>query len=358
MLFTVIEDIGGIRELCSGLAAHNQSLKHLGMGCMPRRSTLSDANMRRCSELFEKTFSSIYKQHYRFFSDSSIPKNEQWLSRLFLVDSTTVTLFKNIMKACGNPLANGRRKGGVKIHTGMWLKELVPSLIMITKAAGNDRNFMPRFKKLPAQTIIVFDKAYVNFGLFVHWSKTQVSFVSRLHKRCIVNRGNYNLLTLEDQQYGILEDCVAELGHKHQKQKVKCRIIKFYDSLHQREIEFITNDMQLTACTIAEIYKQRWQIELLFKRLKQNLKITSFIGDNENEIRIQIWCALIADLLVQIARKGSRRCKLSYSVICGLFRLHLMNYVRVTDLLLKSTDPNIYPRNVQLVPTLFDIGPP
>lgn len=358
MLFTVIEDIGGIRELCSGLAAHNQSLKHLGMGCMPRRSTLSDANMRRCSELFEKIFSSIYKQHYRFFSDSSIPKNEQWLSRLFLVDSTTVTLFKNIMKACGNPLANGRRKGGVKIHTGMWLKEQVPSLIMISKAAGNDRNFMPRFKKLPAQTIIVFDKAYVNFGLFVHWSKTQVSFVSRLHKRCIVNRGNYNLLTQEDQQYGILEDCVAELGHTHQKQKVKCRIIKFYDSLHQRQIEFITNDMQLAACTIAEIYKQRWQIELLFKRLKQNLKITNFIGDNENAIRIQIWCALIADLLVQIARKGSQRCKLSYSVICGLFRLHLMNYVRVTDLLLKSTDPNIFQRNVQLEPTLFDIGPP
>src|SRR5690606_7005638 len=111
MLFTVIDDICGIRELCSGLAAHNLSLKHLGMGCMPRRSTLSDANMRRCSELFEKTFSSIYQQYCRFFSDSSIPKNEQWLSRLFLVDSTTITLFKNIMKACGNPLANGRRKG-------------------------------------------------------------------------------------------------------------------------------------------------------------------------------------------------------------------------------------------------------
>lgn len=358
MLFTVIENVGGIRELCSGLAAHNQSLKHLGISSMPCRSTVSDGNKNRSSELFEKTFLSIYKHHYHFFSDSSIPKNEKWLSRLFLVDSTTITLFKNIMKACGNQMANGRRKGGVKIHTGMWLKEQVPSLITITKAAESDKNFMHRFKNLPAQTIIVFDKAYVNFSLFVHWSKNNVSFVSRLHKRCVVNRGNYNLLTPEDQEYGILEDCEAELGHKQQKQKVKCRIIKFYDTLQKREIEFITNDMQLAGCTIAEIYKQRWQIELLFKRLKQNLKITSFIGDNENAIRIQIWCVLIADLLVQIARKGSRRCKLSYSVICGLFRLHLMNYVRVTDLLLKSTDPNIFPRNVQLAPTLFDLGPP
>lgn len=114
----------------------------------------------------------------------------------------------------------------------------------------------------------------------------------------------------------------------------------------------------LPALLLAEIYKQRWQIELLFKRLKQNLKITNFIGDNENAIRIQIWSALIADLLVQIARKGTRRCKLAYSVICGLFRLHLMNYVRVTDLLLRSNDPNIYHKNVQFAPTLFDIAPP
>src|SRR5690606_12748386 len=247
MLFTVIENVGGIRELCSGLAAHNQSLKHLGMSSMPCRSTVSDGNKNRSSELFEKTFLSIYKQHYQYFSDSSLPKNEKWLSRLFLVDSTTITLFKNIMKACGNQMANGRRKGGVKIHTGMWLKEQVPSLITITKAAESDKNFMHRFKNLPAQTIIVFDKAYVNFGLFVHWSKNHVSFVSRLHKRCVVNRGNYNLLTKEDEEYGILEDCEAELGHSQQKQKVKCRIIKFYDNKDQREIEFITNDMQLAA---------------------------------------------------------------------------------------------------------------
>jgi hypothetical protein len=358
MLFTVIEDIGGIRELCSGLAAHNQSLKHLGMGCLPRRSTLSDANLRRSAELFERTFSSIYKFHHRFFSDSSIPRNEEWLSRLFLVDSTTITLFKNIMKGCGNSLANGKRKGGVKIHTGMWLEDKVPSLIAISKAAENDRKFMTRFKNLPPKTIIVFDKGYVNFSLFSHWTKNQVSFVSRLHKRCVVSRGNYNFLTKEDEQYGILEDYMAELGHACQKLKVKCRIIRFFDKQQQREIEFVTNDLRLSATTVAEIYKQRWQIELLFKRLKQNLKITSFIGDNENAIQIQIWTALIADLLVQIARRGVKRCKFAYSVVTGLFRLHLMNYVRVRDLLSRASDPDIYPRNLQLAPTLFDIPPP
>src|SRR5690606_3466256 len=147
-----------------------------------------------------------------------------------------------------------------------------------------------------------------------------------------VSGGNNKQYHEVEGEYGCLAVSEEGVGHSHQKQKAKCRIIKFYDSKEQREIEYITNDMQLPACTIAEIYKQRWQIELLFKMLKQNLKITSFIGDNENAIRIQIWCALIADLLVQIARRGSRKCKLAYSVTCGLFRLHLMNYVRVTDL--------------------------
>src|SRR5699024_10324005 len=136
-------------------------------------------------------------------------------------------------------------------------------------------------KNMPVNTILVFDKAYVNYSLYKHWSKNKVSFVSRLHKRCVVDKGNLLILTDEDRTYGIVEDCEVLLGHKAQKNKVVARIIKFYDREHKREIEFITNDNKLEAWEIAEIYKQRWQIELLFKRLKQNIKITSFLGDNE-----------------------------------------------------------------------------
>lgn len=312
MLFGVIHKVGGLRELCSGMAAHNQSLKHLGVKSLPTKSTLSDRNKSRTPKVFEELFFSIYNANRWVLSDSSLSKNEKWLSRLFLIDSTTITLFKNIMKACGNSMANGRRKGGVKIHAGMWLNEQVPSLIRVSKAAESDKKFMIRFKNMPANTILVFDKAYVNYDLYRHWSKNKVSFVSRLHKRCVVDKGNLRILTDEDKQYNIIEDCEVLLGHKGQKNKVNARLIKLFDKEKNQELEFITNDKKLEAWEIAEIYKQRWAIELLFKRLKQNIKITSFLGDNENAIRIQIWCALIADLLMQIARKSMKKGNMAY----------------------------------------------
>lgn len=144
-------------------------------------------------------------------------------------------------------MANGRRKGGVKVHTGMWLNEQVPSLIRISKAAESDKKFMVRFKDMPAHIILVFDKAYVNYSLYKHWSKNKVSFVSRLHKRCVVVRNNLRLLTDEDREYGIVEDCEVQLGHKAQKSKVNARLIKLYDKEHKRELEFITNDKKLEA---------------------------------------------------------------------------------------------------------------
>lgn len=357
MLYAVIQDVGGLRELSSGFAAHNQCLKHLGMSCMPPRSTVSDANARRTPILFENLFASIYSKHKAVFSDSRLSRNEKWLSKLFLVDSSTITLFKNIMKACGNAMANGRRKGGVKVHTGMWLNEQVPSLIRITPAAGNDKNFMHDFKHMKPGTILVFDKAYVNFSLYNHWSKSKVSFVTRRHHRLVVTLGRSKRLSERDEEYGIKSDHLAELGHKTQKEKVRCRIINFYDAEQKRELEFVTNNKKLAAWEVAEIYKQRWQIEMLFKRLKQNIKITSFLGDNENAVRVQIWCALIADILINIGRKAINKGNTAYSVVCGLTRLHLMQYVRISDLLNKPADPTIFNKPPQEI-DLFTYSPP
>jgi len=273
--------------------------------------------------------------------------------------STTITLFKEIMKACGRTPANGKRKGGLKVHMGMWLTEEVPSLIRITKAAMNDRKFMPDFKDMVKGTILVFDKAYLNYEMYRHWIKTGVGFVTRLHGQSVMQVLEDRVVSKAALEAGVLKDQWILLGRADQTEPVKLRLITFYDEDLKRTFEFITNLTQLGPVNIAQAYKQRWQIELLFKRLKQNLKFTDFLGDNENAINIQIWSALIADLLVTIKRKSFNFSIVpAYSNIVGLIRLHLMRYVDLKELLLCPDDPTLFgsPPTQQL--TLFSSGPP
>ena len=340
MLFATLSNCSALREIESGIAGFHTKLLHLGMSWMPKRSTLSDANARRSSEVFESIYKAIYKQVRPFLSDS-YPNNQKWMQKLFLVDSTTITLFKDIMKACGRVPANGKRKGGVKIHVGMHLSENTPSLVCITKSATNDKRFMMKFKYMDPETILVFDKAYVNYALYNHWTQTQVTYVTRLHQRSVIGIQQELVISKEEQSKGIYKDQIIELGHSTQKDKVKCRLIYFYDKEKNRVLKFITNDLEMKASRVADIYKQRWQIELLFKRMKQNLQLSNFLGDNENAIRIQIWCSLIADLLLTLIRKGLKK-KKAYSNTAGLVRIHLMNYVNIKQLLLNPCDCSIF----------------
>ena len=348
MLFSAFEVSNSLRELESGIVGFMQKLLHLGMSSFPKRSTLSDANAKRNSEVFEKIFNAIY-EHVRPFLPDSWPKNQQWMEKLFLVDSTTITLFKEIMKSAGRTPANGKRKGGVKIHVGMHLSESVPSLVRITSAASSDKQFMHKFKNMEQDTILVFDKAYVNYKLYNHWSKTGVSFVTRLPSYSVVKVKEEKMVDEKNQAEGIYREQLIELGHKTQKEKVLCRLIFLHDIEKNRDIKFITNNMKLESAQIAEIYKQRWQIELLFKRLKQNLQLSDFLGDNENAIRIQIWCNLIADLLLTVIRKGLKK-KKAYSNVAGLIRIHLMSYVKIKDLLSTPGNPSIFSSNSDLSP--------
>ena len=343
MLFASLANCNGLRELESGLAGFHTRLLHLGISWHPRRSTLSDANIRRSSEVFESIFKSVYK-HVQPFLPDSFPKNQKWMEKLFLVDSTTITLFKEILKACGCTPANGKRKGGVKIHVGMHLSESTPSLVRITSAATSDKNFMIKFKNTEPETILVFDKAYVNYKLYNHWTKSNVIFVTRLHSSSIVNVVHEKIVSPDQQAKGVYREQIVELGHSTQKEKVLCRLIYFYDKQNNRVLKFITNDMEMASSLIAEIYKQRWQIELLFKRLKQNLQLSNFLGDNENAIRIQIWTNLIADLLLTLVRKGMKK-RRAYSNVAALIRIHIMNYVKIIDLLTNPGDITIFASN-------------
>lgn len=355
MLFAVLTHSSGLREIESGLAGFRTKLLHLGLRHVAKRSTLSDANRRRSADVFEAIFQATYDRMRPFLSDSC-PKNQRWMQRLFLVDSTTITLFKNILKACGTNPANGKRKGGVKINVGMHLSEGTPSLVRITSAATSDSKFMEKFKSLDPGTIVVFDKAYVNFTIYNHWTQTEVIFVSRRHRHQVINVEAELPLSPEERKAGVVKQTKVYLGHSKQKQRVLCRLIDYVDPTTGRTLQFVTNDFLMQPSQIADIYKQRWQIELLFKRLKQNLQLSDFIGDNENAIRIQIWCNLIADLLLTRIRKGLNKQK-AYSNVAALVRIHLMNYVALKQLILNPGDPTIFRNNSPNTQLKFDYTP-
>lgn len=340
MLFASFTKTSILREIEASMAGYARQLMRLGVSHLPKRSTLSDANKSRGASVFESIYNCCYKRLRHLLPDS-YPKSEKWMQKLFIVDSTTITLFKYILRSVGNANANGRKKGGVKIHVGMPFSEGVPSMVCITSGVTSDTQFMPRFKHMLPGTILVFDKAYVNYQLYNHWSQTQVKFVTRLHAHSVVNEIEEMAVSKEEQEKGIYKAKIVELGHSQQKNKVRCRLIYFYDIEKNRVLKFVTNDFTMDFSRIAHIYKQRWQIEMLFKRLKQNLKFSDFVGDNENAIRIQIWTNLIADLLLTVIKKGIKP-NMAYSNIAALVRMHLLNFVKLKNLILNPGDKTIY----------------
>ena len=330
MLFSSFHHCSSLRELITGLQASSSRLGHLGIRYTPRKSTLADANKRRSAELFCELFHSLRKRYYGFSPDS--PLKGKLNERLFIADSTTITLFSEVFKGCGNAMANGRKKGGVKAHTLIRAKDDVPCFVHITQAATSDRTLMPRLE-LPSGSILVMDKGYNSYVPMAKWTKQNVTWVTRLNARACWEVVRELPVCEKFRNNGVLSDRLVVLGNRSRKAKVplqQARIIVYYDKKDNRTFEFLTNNTELTALTIAGLYKRRWQIESLFKRIKQNFQLHSFLGDNQNAIEIQIWCTLIADLLTKVVKDRAdrfRKTTWSFSNVAGLIRQHLGTYI-------------------------------
>jgi len=248
------------------------------------------------------------------------------------MDSTTITLFQEILKGAGTRSINGKRKGGIKAHTLMKADEDIPQLVKLTPSACADTSFMEEIN-LPKGSILTFDKGYNNYKLLKKWDGQGVSWVSRLRKAAILEFLEDRPLTDNQTSQGVRSDQWAILGHNHHKPtKLKVRLITFFDKEKKREFQFLTNNTTLSALTISNIYKRRWQIETLFKRIKQNYPLRNFLGDSENAIRIQIWCALIADLLLKVIQKQVKR-HWGFVNLASMIRLHLMTYINLWQFL-------------------------
>lgn len=327
MLYTCFHGCKSIREVTTGMQVCFSKLQHLSMRCIPRRSTLSDANKVRNPDFFSQLYHHLYQSYYGSLPDSRMKKSLD--KRLFIIDSTTIKLFSDVMKGLGKKPVNGKQKGGVKAHVLLKSDEDVPRFVCLTHGAANDRILLRKINLEPG-SILVFDRGYNHYYQMDQWTKQRITWVSR-----ILPEATYEILqhyTVPDYafQNGVLADQQILMGRHSNKQttKITARKITFRDELTKRVFEFITNNTQLSSLTIANLYKKRWQIELLFKRIKQNYPLRYFLGDNENAIRIQIWCALITDLLVKIVKDRTKR-KWSYANIASMIRLHLMSYVNL-----------------------------
>jgi hypothetical protein len=325
MLYSIFNNCNSLREVATGMLASEQRLRHIGIRFHPRRSTISDANNRRQANVFGEIYYTLYKKYASFLADSR--KNSK-ASRLYIFDSTTISLFQEVLRTSGkNP--SGKRKGGIKVHTLIRRDQDVPCMIRYSAAAANDSQYLKEVQ-LPKGSIIVFDRGYYDFTAYNRFTDDGITWVTRRRKLFSHKVLKQYKITVTDGS--VVSDEQVQFGWRSGI-KVIARLVIYKDLESGEQYEFISNNFKMKATTIAKLYQNRWQIELLFKRMKQNYPLKYFLGDSENAIQIQIWCSLIADLILKIIKKGAA-VKWSFSNLAAMVRLHLMTYIDLGGFLL------------------------
>lgn len=321
MLFTCYGHCHSLREVVSGMRALGGRLQSSSVRYLPTRSTFSDANSNRDSRVFELIYFALKKHWDGFYPDS------RKKDKVYIIDSTTIKLFQEIFKGAGLSKSDGRRKGGVKVHMAVHDQQNVPTIMHISQAAYNDVTFTKNIT-LPCGSTVVMDRGYRDHTLYNQWDAQRIRWITLTHPNSYYVITENRSVNEQQKQLGVSQDAYIRLGHPAKRvPKVNCRLIK-YTAANGKQFDFITNDLTSDPSIIADLYKKRWGIELLFKRLKQNMPLHYFLGDNQNAIKIQIWCALIADLLLQIVRRQVKRVW-AFSNIVSIIRLHLFNYLNL-----------------------------
>ena len=332
MLFCSFAKCTSLREVSGAMLGLSGKTKHFQLQHIPKRSTLADANKRRDAAVFGSIYNKLLLKHGHHLSDSRI--RDVIGKQVEIFDSTTISLFKDILKCVGRNPENGRKKGGIKVHTVINVDETVPKMVWFTEAAKNDHILLEKLK-LDANTIYVFDKGYNDYRAFERFGENHTGFVTRIKDNAVYQTIENSSID-ERIHSGVLEDQIIELTLKDgsQERKLSLRKIRFYDRVLKREFEFLTNLFEMRPDLVAAIYKLRWQIELLFKQLKQNFPLKYFLGDNENAIKIQIYCALIANLLMTVVQKSIKKAW-AFSNLVSFCKIHLFNYIHLLRFLEK-----------------------
>lgn len=328
MLFGVFSRCDSMGEICDGMLAVQGKLNHLGLDRFPAKSTAGDGLRERDNEFFKEFYFLLLKHFEPLLSVSRIDKIS--FDKLFIFDSSTIGLFSQIMKGVGpNPKGEGKKKGGLKVHMLIDAHSQTPTFVKISDDKSHDKNFI-QYLNLPAHSMIVFDRAYNHYLQFAKFTQNQINFVCRLKKNAV-----YEVVqelfcqTQADSGFGVLKEEHIHLKYKEEnKEKTLCLRKVTYRDDKGRFYEFITNNFEISNEEVALIYKTRWQIELLFKKLKQNFQLHYFYSETENGIKTQIWITLIAQLLLMLLKTKSST-KKAFSTVAALIRIHLISNLEV-----------------------------
>ena len=333
IMFGILSRCDSIAEIIDGLGGLSGKLEYLQIDKVPAKSTFSDGMRNRTDKFFEDLYFSLVQTYSPYLSDSNDIGKQ--FKQMLLIDSTTIRLFTEILKGVGrNRKDDGKKKGGAKVHMVIDAHQQIGQFIAITAARVHDKKFLDMFEAKP-YSLYVFDRAYNHYLRFATWTEQMVFFITR--KKC---NAKYTVVeTLQDnklkkKENGVHFDQIIELSYKEGKQekKLRLRLVTYLDE-KGRKYEFITNCFkELTAEEIAACYKKRWDIELLFKKLKQNFQLHYFYGENETAIRTQIWCTLIAQLLLTVIQKQNAP-KKAYSTVACTIRIHLISMLSVKELI-------------------------
>lgn len=345
MLYATMSGVSSLRELSTVLLACEGRISHLNLKHFPKRSTLSDANRKRTSAVFATIYGKLYKRYAPFLSDSSALNPP--VKNLKIVDSTTISLFSDILKGVGRNPINGKKKGGIKMHTMINALEDVPCLVRFSSAATHDHTFLKELD-LEKYSFVVFDKAYTDYLQYLKWTLNDIYFVTR-QKNNAAYKSIMEFDLAEKTSDAVLKDELI-LVEKNNK-SIQIRRVAYWDAEKEKVYEFITNNIEIAPDQVADIYKHRWQIETMFKRLKQNFPLKYFLGDNQNAIEIQIWSALIIQLIMLVIQRKVKR-KWAYSNMVSVVRFHLMTYINLFKFLenphKKWSELTSKPPNIQL----------
>ena len=315
MLYAVLCNLRSLREVCLGFEANATRMNHFGLDHMICRSTLSDANRRRSSSFFGRIYRSLFRKYAPVLSDSRT--KHETATKIYIMDSTTITLFSEILKGAGRNSENGKKKGGIKAHTIIQEDIDLPIFVDFTAAATSDHELMKRIFSLPEGSFITFDMGYNDYLIWKQLTEKGYKFVTRqkdnarfeiIEKRSCPEKDIIADQIIELSSNKLVERPMTEeeLSHRrgrrpksgivtvreYVKGKYRCRRIVRRSDDGKDTVTFITNVLdqsEMSAEQICETYRRRWAIECLFKKLKQNFPLKYFLGDNVHACKTDDW---------------------------------------------------------------------